>query len=133
MLSILEQYDPQFKSAVAIVQNGDRWLLGLATNTGDGRSNKWVHPGGHIKKGETPEEAAVRECWEETGIKVKSVSKAFTMNGYKDIAFVHCKVTKRNQEFEMNEEFSAMGFFMFKELRSLKLFSNVKKLIERVR
>ena len=30
----------------------------------------WVQPGGHVDEGESPEEAAVRETWEETGLRV---------------------------------------------------------------
>lgn len=33
----------------------------------------WLPPGGHIEEGELPHEAAEREFWEETGIKVKAV------------------------------------------------------------
>ena len=31
----------------------------------------WLPPGGHIEEGELPDEAAVREVWEETGIGVE--------------------------------------------------------------
>ncbi|MEM7131811.1 MAG: NUDIX hydrolase [Chloroflexota bacterium] len=30
----------------------------------------WVPPGGRLEEGETPEEAAIREAWEETGYQV---------------------------------------------------------------
>lgn len=35
----------------------------------------WELPGGKIEPGETPEEAAVREAWEETGAVIKDVEK----------------------------------------------------------
>jgi glycosyltransferase involved in cell wall biosynthesis/8-oxo-dGTP pyrophosphatase MutT (NUDIX family) len=31
----------------------------------------WGLPGGHVEKGESPEDAIVREVWEETGIKIR--------------------------------------------------------------
>jgi 8-oxo-dGTP pyrophosphatase MutT (NUDIX family) len=34
------------------------------------RLHRWMQPGGHIEPGETPKEAAVRECIEETGLPV---------------------------------------------------------------
>lgn len=37
--------------------------------------NKWLPPGGHIEINETPEEAALRETYEETGLNVSLVGK----------------------------------------------------------
>lgn len=39
--------------------------------------NKWVQPGGHIMELETPEEAALRELYEETGVKAKLIGEHF--------------------------------------------------------
>lgn len=128
-----KSHDKKYVSAVAIIQDRDKWLLGLAKNSGDDREGKWVHSGGHIKRGETPEEAAVREAFEETGIRVKAVGKAFDMPGHKNVAFVHCKVTSSKQKFKNNHEFSVLGFFKFTELKSLKLFKNTKELIQKVK
>jgi len=33
----------------------------------------WFCPGGHVDKGELPHQAAEREFWEETGLKVKAI------------------------------------------------------------
>lgn len=38
---------------------------------------KWVQPGGHIEQNEDPEEACVREVWEETGISIKLKGERF--------------------------------------------------------
>ena len=37
------------------------------------KQNRWLPPGGHILAGETPDEAVVREVWEELGMKVEVV------------------------------------------------------------
>lgn len=131
---LFEDVEKEYKSAVAIVEYRDKWLLGIARNTGDDRDGKWVHPGGGIKKGETPERAAERECFEETGIRCKAVGKAFSTDDKPSVAFVHCRATSGNQKFKPNSEFSALGFFTMAEIRNLKpLFKNVKRLIQRVR
>lgn len=126
-----EAFDGEWRAAVGIVQCGDKFLLGLAKNSGDDRENKWVFPGGGVKRGESAEKAAVREVWEETGIKCKAIGKAFRMHDKKDVAFVHCKAS-RNQDFDENKEFATLGWFTRREMKSLKLYYNVNKLLDRV-
>lgn len=130
---LLEENEKEYRAAVAIVEYRDKWLLGISRSSDD-RNGKWTHPGGGIKKGETPEKAAVRECFEETGIRCKSVGEAFSTNDRPGVAFVHCRATSGGQKFKPNSEFAAVGFFTMAEIRNLKpLYKNVKRLIERVR
>ncbi len=126
---LLEAKDRE--AAVAIVQDRKKWLLGLAVHTSDGRTNKWCMPGGGLNHGEDPSHAAVRECREETGIQCKAVGKPFTLPGNPHVHFVHCRVTRSGQQFKRNHEFAALGFFSIPEMRSLKLYHNVLKLIQR--
>ena len=48
--------------------------------------DKWLQPGGHIEGKETPEEAAIRETFEETGIKIKIIGPTFDNNKFQPIA-----------------------------------------------
>src|SRR3954469_5462978 len=100
-VALTEAFDGDPFAAVAVVQCGDKWLLGLGRNTNDDRTGKWVFPGGHIKKGESPEDAAARECREETGIVCKPVGEAFALPGgtKKGVVFVHCRA-RPGQTFE---------------------------------
>lgn len=42
------------------------------------RLNRWMPPGGHVDPDETPEDAARRECKEETGLDVEIIGDATT-------------------------------------------------------
>lgn len=48
--------------------------------------NKWLQPGGHIEGKETPEETAIRETFEETGIKIKIIGPTFDNKKFQPVA-----------------------------------------------
>ena len=56
--------------AIAVVDCEGRFLIGQRP-AGVPLAGLWEFPGGKIQPGETPEEAAVRECREETGLSVQ--------------------------------------------------------------
>ena len=56
--------------AIAVVEHAGRFLVGQRP-TGVPLAGLREFPGGKIEPGETPEAAAVRECLEETGLRVE--------------------------------------------------------------
>jgi mutator protein MutT len=61
---------PRVEIAVAVVEDDGRFLIGL--RGGDvPLAGLWEFPGGKIQPGELPQDAAVRECLEETGLLVR--------------------------------------------------------------
>lgn len=64
--------------AVVVVQQGATVLIGPRP-LGVPLAGFWEFPGGKICAGETPEEAARRECREETGLEVRLVRRLATV------------------------------------------------------
>lgn len=58
------------EAAIAVIFRNDQLLLIKRRDV-----PVWVFPGGGIDEGETPEQAVLREVWEETGLRVQIVRK----------------------------------------------------------
>lgn len=65
--------DRQFCASAFVVNPTDRKIL-LCHHQ---KFNRWVQPGGHIENNETPEETALRETYEETGVRIKLIGERF--------------------------------------------------------
>ncbi len=81
--------------AVAVVEQDDRLLIGLRP-AGTALAGYWEFPGGKFLAGETPEDAAVRECWEETGLQVQPLGVLLAQwheypHGRLRLHFVRCQ------------------------------------------
>ena len=61
--------------AIAVVENSAGQFLIGPRPAGSSLAGLWEFPGGKVESGETPEQAAVRECLEETGVAVRAVSE----------------------------------------------------------
>ena len=132
-LMLLTEGLSEFTAAVGIVKCRNRWLLGLSTAEDD-RSGRWVFPGGGIKTGETPEKAAVREVQEETGIRCRDVSGPIKDNRKGFVAFIACSTNSTDfKKLKPNHEFTSLGFFTIREMKSLRLYKNVLDLIEKAK
>lgn len=105
--------------------------------------NKWVQPGGHIEDNETPEETAVREVYEETGVKVKLLGDRFpreddfirplgiqcnrNLKGDMHIDIIYVAVANGNNELVLNdEESNDIGWFSRQDLENIPVFPDIK-------
>ena len=104
--------------------------------------DRWIQPGGHIEEGETPEETAVRETFEETGIKIKILGDHFpreedyirplgiqrnrSSNGETFIDMIYPAIPIHNTEPKLNEESSDIKWFSREELENISVFNDIK-------
>lgn len=84
-------------------------------------SGQWAFPGGHIEDGETAEQAAVRECEEETGF-TPQIASEWTRRVADNVDFTTFFALV-NDEFEpeMNDEHTAFKWFPVDDLASKSL------------
>ncbi len=105
--------------------------------------NKWVQPGGHIEEDETPEEAAVREVFEETGLRIKLLGERFpresdfvrplaiqknrgkTGDLHIDIVYVAEPLYEQDIKYDEKESLG-IGWFSRNELENISVFPDVK-------
>jgi 8-oxo-dGTP pyrophosphatase MutT (NUDIX family) len=114
---LLESVYNRYRAAIPVVTKDDYILLGKSLAEDD-RGGKWCFPGGGIKKGESAEAAAVRECKEESGVSVQSTSEPFTVPNKPGVAFVLCKY--KSGELKPTHEFSDFKWIKLQDVRSLE-------------
>ena len=73
----------------------------------DINKNKYIGVGGHVEKGETADEAVVREVKEETGLDLLSFNKRglvyFVLNGYEEEMYIYTSLDFKGELIECNE------------------------------
>lgn len=113
--------------------------------------NKWLPPGGHIEAGETPDEAAVREVWEETGIRVELVGeRALAVEqpyqlvrprgiqlesiapGHEHIDLVYIARVMGDTVLTANHESTCIGWYSREELANLDLTDEMRQWVNLV-
>lgn len=122
----------KYAAAVSIVKYKDSWLLGLSSAKDD-RAWKWCFAGGGINGNESPEQAAVRECKEETGIQCVVVGPIIDLDNKPGVAFIPCRVRHTQKPKSRTKEFVSVAFIKERDLKNLKLHHNVLELIRRAR
>lgn len=69
------------------VMKGEDMLIGL--RSGEHMSGVWCFPGGHLEYGESWEECAIRETFEETGVTVANLRHVATTNDIHESEGLH--------------------------------------------
>ena len=128
----------EFCASVFVVNPNDRKIL-LCHHK---KFNRWVQPGGHIEADETPEETALRETYEETGVRVKLLGERFPReddfirplgiqkNRGKDnslhIDITYVGVPIRQDQVIEDEEIDRCAWFTLEELSDIEVFPDIK-------
>lgn len=96
------------KSVVCVVFDEHGKVLVGKSTANDIRKGKWCFPGGGIKDGETINNAAERECREETGIECNAHDVIQTGSEHINprIVFINCRAN--NSKPKPNHEFTDM-------------------------
>lgn len=106
------------------------------------KMQKWVQPGGHVEENEDPEEAAIRECFEETGLKVELEGKRIPRqqdyilplaiqnnevnSEHYHMDFVYkARLKEKNNPIQNIEETDGIGWFSLEEIKKLETFKDV--------
>lgn len=127
-----------FCASVFVINPEDKKIL----LTKHKKFNKWTQPGGHIEHDEVPEETALREAYEETGVKVKILGDRFPREddyirplgiqknrgaqGDIHVDFTYAAVPVGNIEPTVSFESYSVRWFSREELDTLNVFEDIK-------
>ncbi|MEV6376849.1 NUDIX domain-containing protein [Micromonospora musae] len=106
-------------SCVLLVDRDGRLLMQLRDGNARYHPNVWGLPGGHAEAGETPEETAERELWEETGLRAEQGLRHFAQQELPEVDRVKhyfCAATRARQEDVVLGEGAAIVFVPAAEL-----------------
>lgn len=122
------------KGVQIIVIKFDKVLLGFHT-----RKNCYGLPGGHIEEGETPEEAAIREAREESGVtctNLRSVDQREFFNPQKQKMYLNYSFVgdylEGDPRDDVNEEIQHWQWLTIEEALSTDLYPAARDLLQKI-
>ena len=113
----------------ALIKNDGRFLIMRRTKTKTYMPDKWDIPGGSMEIGETPEQAIIREVFEETGLRVNPGRVLFAFSNFTElpnrqtIQLVMETKTQQNTIQLNTAEHSEYRWVTVEEARSLPLIN----------
>ena len=139
----IDEQVQRFLCVTVFVVNKDKKLLMIKHK----KLGKWCPPGGKVDNNETPDEAAVRECFEETGVKVSLFGKTSNFagelvtpmgsqcnvikSGERDHIDLSYLAIPENDEVKVSErEATDIGWFSLDEVKSMDTFESTPYFFE---
>ena len=118
-----------FKATGVLIQYKNSFLLCKRNSQMANLANYWSPPSGVIEKGELPDEAAVRELYEETRIVLSPKDISLVWNDEKFGLFLHKSLFMYHPILDI--EHVGYAYFTFEELPR-KIDYNLYKLIKKL-
>lgn len=110
-------FDPKVSVVCVLQNNGKVLLIKRGNEPGYG---KWSLPGGYVDRFEIVEDAAIREVYEETGLRIRSVEllAVYSTNDSPVIVIAY-QASSYEGELNTNDEVLDSGFFESNNLPEL--------------
>ena len=121
----------------AVVFKEDKVLLVLRAKPPS--ENRWTIPGGSVELGETLQEAAEREIWEETGLTIQAGEPVYTFDvierDSKGAILFHYVIVDMAADYVSGElrpgdDATDVCWASFKDVKSLKVSAATRKLLK---
>lgn len=106
-------------AAIVVLNSEGKALVLKRGDDAEWEPNKWNLPGGGIEEGETPKEAAIRECQEEAGLTPKNVEHLKDSDG---VVFF---IGESDEEAKINFESSDFRWITKKDVKGLDFVPSV--------
>lgn len=125
----IKKMSSTFKATGVLIQYKNSFLLCKRNSQMANLANYWSPPSGVIEKGELPDEAAVRELYEETRIVLSPKDISLVWNDEKFGLFLHKSLFMYHPILDI--EHVGYAYFTFEELPR-KIDYNLYKLIKKL-
>lgn len=104
-------FTPRFPIGAAVLIRDEQGRI-LLVQQSYRSSSVWLPPGGWVDRGETPQEAARREAWEEVGLRI-AIGRALAIGGggYGEVTVLFEGQVLGEQTLNLSEEIERAAYF----------------------